>query len=210
MQRKEAKRLALTNAELQTDLDRLRETIRAIRIEQGLPAEPLPRPIIVEPPLTAAIVQRLAPFKAIAVKLASILAQGQLTRVDVSKLEQYREYGRLLNYASGIFAPLYATGVHSIFCELERINEAINAGLAADFDVNSAMRRLHFDISALMKDRSVSEWGMRDRYGGGYTEERKAAEAEMKRLIADDEAFRAAYDEALALIPTKEEGDLYE
>ncbi|WP_342437815.1 hypothetical protein NSS79_34080 [Paenibacillus sp. FSL L8-0436] len=201
--------MALTNAELQSDLDRLTETLRAVRIEQGLPADPLPRPIIVEPPLSAAIVHRLAPFKAIAVKLAAILAQGQLTRVDVNKLEQYRDYGRMLNYSYGIFAPLYSTGVHSIFCELERINEAIDEGRTVDFDVNSAMRRLHFDISALMSERSGNEWGMYDKYGG-YSDERRAAEAERKRLIAGDEAFRAAYDEALTLIPTEEETMIYE
>lgn len=201
--------MSLTNAELQTDRDRLTETIRAIRVEQGLPADPLPRPIIVEPPLTAAIIHRLAPFRAIAVKLAAILAQGQLTRVDVSKLEQYREYGRMLNYSYGIFAPLYATGVHSVFCELERINEAIDGGLTAEFDVNSAMRRLHFEISTLMSERSGNEWGMYDKYGG-YSDERRAAEAERKRLITDDEAFQAAYDAALTLIPTEEETMIYE
>ncbi|MEK3899998.1 hypothetical protein [Paenibacillus sp. FSL R7-0179] len=115
----------------------------------------------------------------------------------------------MLNYSYGIFAPLYATGVHSVFCELERINEAINDGLMADFDVNSAMRRLHFEISTLMSERSGNEWGMFDKYGG-YSDERRTAEAERKRLIADDEAFQAAYDEALTLIPTEEETMIYE
>ncbi|AKG35639.1 hypothetical protein [Paenibacillus durus] len=199
-----------TNEELRSDIAELTERIRQIRIEQGLPTDPLPRPEVVEPQVAAAIVHRLAPFKAIAVKLAAILAQGQLPRIDVSKLEKYREYGRMLNYSYGMFAPFYASGVHSVFCELERINAAIDEGQTADFDVNSAMRRLHFDISALMEDRSISQWGMYDKYGGSYTEERKAAEAEMKRLIADDEAFQAAYSEALTQLPTKEEDDLYE
>ncbi|WP_223068109.1 hypothetical protein [Paenibacillus caui] len=199
----------MTNDQLRSDIAQLTERLRQIRIEQGLPPEPLPRPQIVELPLAGALIKRLEPFKAIAVKLASILAQGHVTRVDVSKLEQYREYERLLYYSHGLRGAHYATGVRIVFGEIKRINCAIDEGKTADFDVNGTMRRIHFAISTFLNKEHGVGWDMYEVHVG-YTEELRAAEAEMKRLTSDPAAFQAAYDEALTQIPTKGEAVNYE
>ncbi|MEK4061677.1 MULTISPECIES: hypothetical protein [unclassified Paenibacillus] len=200
--------MALTNAELQTDIQRLAETIRAIRVRQGLPADPLPLPRTVEEPLAGALIKRLEPFRAIAVKYASLLADGRIAHVDISKLERYREYGRMLIYARGIWSSFYGTAVNGIFQQLDKISAAVESGEAAEVDTNRMMRTFHLLLETFMKADGNS-WDMFTAYGG-YSDERRAAEAELKRLIADDEAFQTAYDEALAQLPTKEEDDLYE
>lgn len=187
----------------------LKERLRQNRIKNGLPPDPLPLPQVVELPLVGALVKRLAPFKAIAVKLASILAKGHVTRIDVSKLGHYREYGQLLRYSRGTWGGLYAAGVAMVFREIERINSAIDDGQTGELDVNGVMRRLHLAISRFLSNEYRVGWDMKDVYGG-YTEELRAAWAEEKRLISDPDAFQAAYDEALAQLPKKEEDDLYE
>ncbi|GAB6927110.1 hypothetical protein JCM10914A_10930 [Paenibacillus sp. JCM 10914] len=198
-----------TNDQIRTRIDELTERLRQIRIEKGLPPVPLPRPQIVEFPLTAAIARRLGPFKAIAIKLASIVAQDQLTGIDVNKLERYREYERLLYYSHGKWGAFYATGIRLVLSEINTINKAIEEDQTDYFDFNRAMRILHFALSTFLDNDYKIGWDMFDAYGG-YTEGLRAAEAEMKRLIADDEAFQAAIHDAMAQLPMKEEDGSYE
>lgn len=196
----------MTNDELRVDIAELMERLRQLRIEKGLPPKPLPRPQIVGLPLAGALVKRSAPFKAIAVKLASILTQGHAIRIDVSNLEQYREYELLLRYSHGKWGWFFATGIFIVFQEIERINSAIDEGNVEELDINGILRRLHLALSTFLSKDYVVGWDMYDAYGG-YTEELRAAEAEMKRLISDESAFQTAYDESIAQL---QGDDLYE
>lgn len=197
--------MTVTNAQLQADIAQLTERVRAIRIEQGLPADPLPRPEVVDLPLSLALIDRLQPFRAIAVKLATILAQGQTARIDTGKLEKYAEYGRFLNYSRGFWCRIHSTGAHGALSVINRMNSAIDSGQVADFDVNKAMRDMHFCIEWMTKDSAMNH-DVFDYYkeSGVYPHEEK------ERLLSDPAALQAAIDEAITLIPTKEEDDLYE
>ncbi|OMD44299.1 hypothetical protein [Paenibacillus odorifer] len=197
--------MAVTNTQLQADIADLTERVRAIRVEKGLPADPLPRPRSVDIPLSLALIDRLQPFKAIVVKLATILAQGQTARIDTGKLEKYAEYGRLLAYSRGTWSFLHSWGVHGAFSIIERMNSAIDNGQEADFDTNDAMRRIHYAIGYMTKDSGLDN----DKYhyykeSGAYPHEEK------ERLLSDPAALQAAIDEAMTLIPTEEETMNYE
>ncbi|OZQ66556.1 hypothetical protein [Paenibacillus odorifer] len=197
--------MALTNDELRADIAQLTERLRAIRVEKGLSADPLPRPRVVEIPLSFALIDRLQPFKAIVVKLATILAQGQTARIDTGKLEKYAEYGRLLAYSRGTWSFFHSWGVHGAFSIIERMNSAIDSGQVADFDTNDAMRRIHYAIGYMTKDS-----GLENDKHYYYKESGAYPHEETARLLSDPDALQAAIDEALTLIPTKEEDDLYE
>lgn len=197
-----------TNAEIRSDIADLIARLREIRTEKGLPPEPLPRPELVEEPLAGALIKRLEPFRAIAVKYASLLADGRVAHVDVTKLERYRAYGRMLYYARGMWNSGYGSAVNSIFNQLDKINAAIKSGEADEIDTNRMMRLFHMWLETFMK-ADGNGWDMHEAYGP-YTDERRAAEAELKRLIADDGAFQTAYAEVLAQLPTKEETMIYE
>ncbi|MEK5420161.1 hypothetical protein [Paenibacillus sp. FSL L8-0708] len=194
--------MALTNEELRIDIAQLTERVRAIRIEQGLSVDPLPRPRVVDIPLSLALIDRLQPFRAIAVKLASILAQGQTARIDTSRLEKYAEYGRLLSCSRGTFSAFHSWGVQGAFSIIERMNSAIDNGEVADFDTNDAMRRIHYAIGYMTRESGICN----DSHGY-YTETGVWPRAEKERLLSDPDALQAAIDEAMTLIPTKEEDD---
>ncbi|MNC32848.1 hypothetical protein D3C75_812210 [compost metagenome] len=102
----------------------------------------------------------------------------------------------------------YATGVSMILNLMGDVNQAIDAGKVEDYDTRTAMWRAHIALSFIKSNGLSSD--MWDEYGSRIEEKHRAAEAEMKRLISDDEAFQAAYAEALALIPTEEESVNYE
>ncbi len=198
----------MTNDEIRLDIAGLTERLRQIRIEKGLPPDPLPLPQIVDLPLAGALIERLKSFKPIAVKYAAILAEERLTWVDVSKLEHYARYARILGYSKGLFGGFYASGVRMMFNLMEHVNRAIDEGKTEDFSTRTAVWRAHIALSLIKSDGLSSD--MWDEYGSRLSEGHRAAEAEMKRLITDDDAFQAACDEAMTQLPTKEEEDLYE
>lgn len=148
--------MAMTNAELRTDIARLDEKLRQIRIDNGRNPDPKPRPKIVDIPLSMALVDRLQPLKVIAVKYAALLAAGQITRIDVSKLAKYEEAAKVLRYSTGFWCGLHALGAGGFLQIIRRVNEAIDTGKTDELDINGLMRKVHFSIGLMTKDSALS------------------------------------------------------
>ncbi|WP_201782243.1 hypothetical protein [Paenibacillus xylanivorans] len=146
----------MTNAELRTDNTRLAERLRQIRIEQGRKPEPEPRPKVVDIPLSVALVDRLQPLKVIAVKYAGVLAVGQITRIDISKLAKYEEAAKVLRYSKGFWCGLHGLGAGGFLQIIRRVNEAIDTGKTDELDINGLMRKVHFSIGLMTKDSALS------------------------------------------------------
>ncbi|WP_427052368.1 hypothetical protein [Paenibacillus sp. TC-CSREp1] len=148
--------MAMTNAELRTDIARLDEKLRQIRIDNGRNPNPKPRPKIVDIPLSVALIDRLQPLKVIAVKYAAVLAAGQITRIDVSKLAKYEEAAKILRYSMGFWCGLHALGAGAFLQIIRRVNEAIDTGKTDELDINGLMRKVHFSIGLMTKDSALS------------------------------------------------------
>lgn len=197
--------MAATNEVLRTDIADLTERLREIRIEQGLSPEALPRQQIIGITLSLALVERLQPLKAIAIKYASILAQGEVPRIDTDRLKEYEDYAQLLHYSKGTFCAVHSLGARWAFQVIRSVNEAIDAGTTDMLDVNKAMRDMHFCIGFMTKNDGL-----------GFDEYESSKDIgispreEAKRLLSDPVALQTAIDEALTLIPTKEETIDYE
>ena len=183
--------MAMTNAELRTDIARLDEKLRQIRIDNGRNPDPKPRPKIVDIPLSMALVDRLQPLKVIAVKYAAVLAADQITRIDLSKLAKYEEAAKVLRYSTGFWCGLHALGADSFLQTIKRVNEAIDTGKTDELDINGLMRKVHFSIGLMTKDSALSY-------------EIKGAE-----VIAEDDVD-TAIAAALTEINQYEEDDKYE
>lgn len=148
--------MAMTNAELRTDIAHLAEKLRQARIEQGRNPDPEPRPKIVDIPLSMALVDRLQPLKVIAVKYAAVLAAGQITRIDVSKLAKYEEAAKVLHYSTSFWCGIHALGAEGFLQIMRRVNEAIDTGKTDELDINGLMRKVHFSIGLMKKDYALS------------------------------------------------------
>ncbi|MDR9748822.1 hypothetical protein [Paenibacillus taichungensis] len=183
--------MAITNAELRTDIAHLTEKLRQIRIEQGRNPDPVPRPKIVDIPLSMALVDRLQPLKVIAVKYAGVLAAGQITRIDVTKLAKYEKAANILRYSTGFWCGIHAFGARVFLQIINRVNEAIDNGKTDGLDINGLMRKVHFSIGLMTKDSALSY------------EVRGAA------VIAEDDVDTAIAD-LLPEINEYEEDDSYE
>lgn len=192
----------MTNDEIRIDIAALTERLRQIRIEQGRPADPPERRKCVDIPLSLALVERLQPFRAIAVRYASILAAGQVTRIDTDKLAGYAEMARLLRHSVGFFCGLHALGASGVLAAMKRINALIDAGRTDEINTNEEMRGVHFCIEWMTKDEGLRHdaYDHRDKYDGD-------ARIEAERLLSDPAALQAAIDRALEQI---EEDDIYE
>lgn len=191
--------MAMTNEELRTDITQLAERLRQIRIEQGRNPDPEPRPKVVDIPLSRALVDRLQPFKVIAVKYAGVLSSGQVTRIDVSKLVKYEEAAKVLHYSKGFWCGIHALGAESFLQIINRVNEAIDNGNTDELDINGLMRKVHFSIGLMTKDSAMSH-EIND-----YEKEHGRGSA-----VMSEEAVDSAFTEALAEINEYEEDDRYE
>ncbi|HZG87308.1 hypothetical protein [Paenibacillus sp.] len=145
----------------------------------------------VEVPLSIAIAERLEPFKAIAVKYASIIAQGRFIRIDTSKFGEYRRYLKLLQYSKGTDAPRFGSFFGSIIGYMDEVNRHIDDGTTDQIDKAAFIRKLYFaiDIGTIGDPR-----GDAYDYRMPYEEQREFKEyvyREVKRLRADPEAFDA-------------------
>jgi hypothetical protein len=183
--------MAMTNVELRTDNAQLAERLRQIRIEQGRKPEPEPRPKVVDIPLSMALVNRLQPLKVIAVKYAAVLAAGQITRIDVSKLAKYEEAAKVLHYSTGFWCGIHALGAGAFLQIINRVNEAIDNGKTEELDINGLMRKVHFNIGLMTKDSALSY------------------EIKGSAVLAE-EAVDTAIAEVLPEINEYEEDDMYE
>lgn len=148
--------MAMTNEELRTDTAQLAEKLRQVRIEQGRNPYPEPRPNVVDIPLSRALVDRLQPFKVIAVKYAGVLASGKVTHIDVSKLAKYEEAAKVLRYSKGFWCGIHALGADSFLQIIKRVNEAIDSDMTDELDINGLMRKIHFSIGLMTKDSALS------------------------------------------------------
>ncbi|WP_418039181.1 hypothetical protein [Paenibacillus xylanilyticus] len=191
--------MAMTNAELRTDIAHLAEKLRQVRIEQGRNPDPEPRPKVVDIPLSRALVDRLQPFKVIAVKYAGVLASGQVTSIDVSKLVKYKEAAKVLHYSKGFWCGIHALGAESFLQIINRINEAIDNDKTDELDINGLMRKVHFSIGLMTKDSAMSH------EIDDYEKEHGRGSAVMSKEDVD-----SAFAEALAEINEYEEDYKYE
>ncbi|WHX49115.1 hypothetical protein QNH46_24260 [Paenibacillus woosongensis] len=192
----------MTNDELRVDIAALTECLRQIRIEKGLPPDPPERKQRVEMPLSLALVERLQPFRAIAVKYASIIAAGQVTRIDTDRLAEYAELARLLSHSVGFFSGIHALGARAALDIMNHINELIDAGKSDEINISDEMRKLHIYIGFMTKDDGLGH-DLFDQGGKHDMDARKEAE----RLISDPAALQAAIDAANKII---EEDVIYE
>ncbi|WP_339167142.1 hypothetical protein MKX75_23905 [Paenibacillus sp. FSL R5-0341] len=183
--------MAMTNAELRTDIARLDEKLRQIRIDNGRNLDPKPRPKIVDIPLSMALVDRLQPLKVIAVKYAAVLAADQITRIDLSKLAKYEEAAKVLRYSTGFWCSIHALGAGSFLRIIKRVNEAIDTGKTDELDINGLMRKVHFSIGLMTKDSAL------------------AYEIKGAAVMAEDAVY-IAIAEVLPKIHQYEEDDMYE
>lgn len=185
----------MTNDEIRTDIAGLTERLRQIRIEQGLAPDPPEREDFVEIPLSLALIERLQPFRAIAIKYASILAAGQVMRIDTEKLSEYAEIARVLNRSVGFFSRLYARGADGVMAAMEHINTLIDAGRIEEINTSEKMRGVHFCIEWMTKDEGLRHdaFDHRDKY-------KEDARIEAERLLSDPAALQSAIDEALEQI----------
>lgn len=181
----------MTNDEIRLDIAGLTERLRQIRIEKGLPPDPPEREDFVEIPLSLALVERLQPFRAIAVRYASILAAGHVARIDTDKLAEYAEMARLLDFSKGFWCRLHGSGANGVLSVMKRLNALIDAGRTEEIDTNGAMRGVHFCIELMTKDEGLRH-DLFDQYGKYDMDARKEAE----RLLSDPDALQAAVDEA--------------
>ncbi|WP_199925471.1 hypothetical protein [Paenibacillus bouchesdurhonensis] len=188
----------MTNDELRVDTAALTERLRQIRIEQGLSPDPPERKRCVEMPLSLALVERLQPFRAIAVKYASILAAGQVTRIDTDKLAEYAEIAGLLAHSVGFFSGIHALGASATLDMMNHINGMIDAGKSDEINISDEMRKLHIYIGWFTKDDGLGH-DIFNQHGKHDMTVRKEAE----RLLSDPAALQAAIDAANKII----EGD---
>ncbi|MDU7472099.1 MAG: hypothetical protein E7L01_01880 [Paenibacillus macerans] len=181
----------MTNDEIRLDIAGLTERLRQIRIEKGLPPDPPEREDFVEIPLSLALVERLQPFRAIAVRYASILAAGQVARIDMDKLAEYAEMARVLNRSVGFFCSLHALGANGVLAAMKRINALIDAGRSDEINTNKEMRGVHYCIEWMTKDEGLRH-DLFDQHGKYDMDARKEAE----HLLSNPDALRAAVDAA--------------
>ncbi|PAK55420.1 hypothetical protein [Paenibacillus sp. 7541] len=193
-----------TNDQIRSSIADLTERLRQARVEQGLPPEAKPRPEVVEMPLSLALVERLQPFRAIAIKYAAILAAGQVTRIDTDKLAEYEEMVRLLRRSVGFWCGMHALGAGSVLATMKRLNTMIDEGKAGEINISDEMRKLHIFIGWMTKDSGLDH-DLFDQHGKYDMDARKEA----KRLLSDPSALKAEIDAARAQIKP-EEDDVYE
>ncbi|MEK4115617.1 hypothetical protein NST44_05365 [Paenibacillus sp. FSL W8-0919] len=186
-----------SNEQIRSSIDELTERLRQIRIEQGLPPEAKPRPKVVDIALSHAIIERLEPFKAIVIRYASLLAQGQFTRIDVEKLTKYEGYFHLLGKSKGFFSAMYGWGAYSALEAIKRINDAIDSGSTDTVSPTEEVRNLHYCIGFMIKDSGIR--------GEAY-DYRKATGENVKGKYDHEAEFQAALTAALV----KEEELSYE
>lgn len=119
-----------TNDEIRDSIAELTERLRQIRterrLERGVPEE-APEDFV-EETLSFALYNRLLPFKKIAVKYASIIAEGGAPTVDLSKLEKYRQIAALLKKSKVDELSWFAAGLSQILTHMKRVNDAVNSG----------------------------------------------------------------------------------
>lgn len=196
--------MAWVSIDSQRTTEELLEHFRQMRIDEGLPPDPEPRPEVVSVPLSLALIERMKPFEAIVIKYTKVLAEGTAPRVDTDKLTQYEEWARLLSYSRGRWCSWYGSGAIGMLHQIERVNQAIEAE-DESLDVVAEMRHAHFIIDCFLKRDSIRD----DEYD--YSKETGVyPKAEKERLLSDPAALQAAIDEALAQLHPKEEDDLYE
>ncbi|OMF73031.1 hypothetical protein [Paenibacillus glucanolyticus] len=114
-----------TNEEIRDSIAELTERLRQIRIERGVPEE-APEDFV-EETLSFALYNRLLPFKKIAVKYASIIAEGGAPTVDLAKLEEYRLIAALLSKSKVDTLSWFAAGLGEILTHMKRINDLVNS-----------------------------------------------------------------------------------
>lgn len=187
-----------TNDQIHASIADLTERLRAVRIEQGLPEEPPERVEFVDIPLSLVLIDRLQTFRAIIVKYASVLASGEVTRIDTNKLTEYTQMGRLLSHSKGFFSGLHSIGITGALSIINRVNEAIDTGKTEDLDINGAMRQLHFCVGFMTRDDGIRHDGY------DYEDETgKSIHEEKNRLLSDPAILQAEIDVALAQLDNK-------
>ncbi|GGG15817.1 hypothetical protein [Paenibacillus aceti] len=185
----------MTNDELRVDIAALTERLRQIRIEQGLTPDPPEREDFVDIPLSLALVERLQPFRAIAVKYASILAAGQVTRIDMDKLVEYEEIAHMLMRSVGFWCGLHGFSAGATLQMMKHINEMIDAGKTDEINTSDEMRKIRIYIGWMTKDDGLGH-DLFDQHGKYDMDAREEA----KRLLADPDALQAAIDAANKII----------
>ncbi|SFS76365.1 hypothetical protein [Paenibacillus sp. 453mf] len=138
--------MAQSNAEIIVNIEELKERIRQTRIEQGLDPEPKQWPKFMDEELSIALTNRIQPFRAIVIKYASILAQGQLMNLDVCKFEIYRDYARLLRFSCEFLYSIPGLGVVTALNVIEKINGDIDNGTVDTINVSGHVRTLRHAI----------------------------------------------------------------
>ncbi|CDN43477.1 hypothetical protein [Paenibacillus sp. P22] len=183
-----------TTEEIRVDIADLKERLRQHRIESGRNPDPPPRPKFVDVPLSIAMVERLKPFRQIAVKYAAIIADGRAVRVDTDKFAEYERLSELLCFSKGFWSTTMGGFVRNIKNVMNKVNNAIDEDSLEDFDLLAEARKL-----AIMF-RIFDDIRVRDHDGYAYYAENRDILRfdETNRMCSDEEAYQAAFDEAWA------------
>jgi len=179
---------------MRVDIEDLKERIRQHRIERGLPLEPPEK--FVPVPLSIILAERVQPFISIAVKYASILADGTLYRVDTSKLDHYRRDAELLSMSKGLWCSLVGGGVRGAIRIMEQVNGILDAGEEENAHIPDLLRNIHFALAWSRQDIENDLWDTRcDLHPN---EQERNNQSEIDRLKNDPGTFQAEYDAAMA------------
>lgn len=183
---------------VRADIAELGESLRQIRVEQGLPPESPEH--FVPIPLSIVLVERVRPLIPIAAKYAALLADGTLYRIDTSKLDQYRKDAALLHMSTGIFCSIVGTGVGGLIRMMERVNEIIDAGEEDTAHIPDLLRHVHFALEWARYDIKYDMWD--NHIDIPPREQEHANRNEIERLKNDPAAFQAEYDAAMTQYET--------
>ncbi len=188
-----------TNEDLREYVEELKQRVAEARIAEGRPPEP-PEPFV-SLPLGIILVERLQSFLRIAAQYASVLAAGELVKVDTAKLGHFRETATLAEMCVGLQTRLVAGAVLHILDAMERINEAIDSGAQDEINKPFELRKLNVYLWLLRRDPwddvRLPDEALQQAEFDYYGFERSVRE-EVERLKSNPEAFQAALDEVWA------------
>lgn len=174
--------------------ERLRQEIREWRVSVGKPPEPPEKELFLEVPLSTLLVSRIQPFKAIAVKYTSIIAQGVSVPINTADLEEYRKYFTLLSRSKGLFSGIIGAGGLGVIRIMNDVNRSIEGDGADNMNLTDMMRRLHFCIELMSLEVSHDHYDHRSDMRSH--EQSALIMQEIQRLEADPAALQSEIDAA--------------
>lgn len=181
--------------ELERSIAEVKERVRHGRIDRGLPE--YPPEDFVPLPLSFVLAERLAPFKAIAVKYFALVADGTFHRVDTSRLAEYKRDAELLAMSVGLNCAWAGSFTVSMIRYMNEINAAIDSGDMDSVDIMNILRIVPLSFS-LLRIHEMYEDAYDIHSDVPPEEQNRLIREAVERLRANPDAFQAEYEAAMA------------